>query len=187
MPSSSETNKTPVLSNKVVIGAAAVVVAAVVTVGAVIVSHQSSANPSNNTTPTIDYAVDAKVMLDQDSLQAAYDEAVKNAAERNVGLKYRNDAYSSNGTDFECYIVNSESNIFDMFLTIYSDAELTDQLFMSGLVPPGSGFEKIALEHALEKGDHTVYVVLTQVDTDEETGAQVIKNQITHTMDFHVT
>ena len=48
-------------------------------------------------------------------------------------------------------------------------------------------FRSITLDRALDEGDHTVYVVLTQVDTNEETGEQVIKNQITHTMDFHVT
>ena len=135
----------------------------------------------------IGYAAEASVMLDQNSLQAAFDEAMRNAAEGNVGLQYKNDAFSGNGTDFECYIVNSDSNIFDMFLTIFADAELTEQLFLSGLVPPGSGFESITLDRALDEGDHTVYVVLTQVDTNEETGEQVIKNQITHTMDFHVT
>jgi hypothetical protein len=29
-------------------------------------------------------------------------------------------------------------------------------------------------------------VALTQVETDEETGAQSIHNQVIHTMDFHV-
>lgn len=178
-------NQKPVLSNKVVIGAAAVVVAAVVGVGAFVATREpaESAAPA----PAIGYATDAKVMLDETSLQAAFDEAMKNAAEGNVGLKYQNDAYSKNGTDFKCYIANSESNVYDMFLTIFADQELTDRLFLSGLVPPGSGFENITLEHVLEKGDHTVYVVLTQVDTSEETGEQVIKNQITHTMDLHVT
>ena len=37
----------------------------------------------------------------------------------------------------------------------------------------------------LDEGDHTVYVSLTQVDIDEN-GQQVIKNQVMHTMDFHV-
>lgn len=72
-----------------------------------------------------------------------------------------------------------------MFLTIYADAELTDQIFLSGLVPVGSGFEQITLDRALEPGDHSVNVVVTQVDTDED-GVQVIKNQVAHTMDFHV-
>lgn len=135
----------------------------------------------------INYASEAKVLLDQDSLQAAMDEAMANARDGYIGLNYKNDAYSEDGTNFECYIVNSNSNIYDMFLTIYSDSEMTDQLFLSGLVPPGSGFEDIALSKALDSGDHTVYVALTQVDTDEETGEQVIKNQVVHTMDFHVT
>ena len=38
----------------------------------------------------------------------------------------------------------------------------------------------------MDSGTHTVYVVVTQVADDEETGEQVIKNQVIHTMDFHV-
>ena len=111
---------------------------------------------------------------------------MKNAKDGNIALLYKDNAYSTNGVDFDCYIVNSASNKYDMFLTIYADDALTDQIFLSGLVPPGSGFEQISLDRALETGDHTVGVVLTQVDTDE-TGAQVIKHQVAHTMEFHVT
>lgn len=135
----------------------------------------------------IGYAAEAKVMLNQDSLQAAFDAAMQNAAEGNIGLKYKNDAYSTDGTNFECYIANSEANIYDMFLTIFANSELTDQIFLSGLVPPGSGFENITLERSLDPGDHLVYVALTQVETDEETGEQAIMHQVVHTMDFHVT
>lgn len=137
-------------------------------------------------TPRIGYSTEARVMLDQNSLQAAMDEAMENAKDGNIALRYKNNAYSKNGTDFDCYILNSESNIYDMFLTIYADAELTDQIFLSGLVPPGSGFESITLSHALDPGAHTVYVAVTQVADDEETGEQVIKHQVMHTMDFHV-
>lgn len=181
MDSSAETKKTSAKSNKTIIAAAGIVAAAIVGVGVFVATRSQSNNDL-----TIGYAAEASVMLDQNSLQAAFDEAMRNAAEGNVGLQYKNDAFSDNGTDFECYIVNSDTNIFDMFLSIFADAEMTDQLFLSGLVPPGSGFENITLEHALDPGDHTVYVVLTQVETNEETGEQVIKNQITHTMDFHV-
>ena len=141
----------------------------------------------DNPVPKIGYASEATVLLDQDSLQAAMDAAMENARNSNVGLRYKNNAYSTDGINFECLIANSSANIYDMFLTIYADAELTDQIFLSGLVRPGSGFEKITLEHALESGDHRVYVALTQVDTDEETGEQMIKNQVVHTMDFHVS
>lgn len=134
----------------------------------------------------IGYATEAKVMLDEDSLQAAVDEAWKNAQEGNVALQYQNEAFSSDGKTFSCSIVNAPENLYDMFLTIYADQEMTDQVFLSELVPPGSGFDEITLDHALDTGDHTVYVVVTQVDTDETTGEQVIKNQVTHTIVFHV-
>ena len=114
------------------------------------------------------------------------DEARRNAAGNSVGLRYQNDAYSEDGTTFTCRIINSEVNLYDMFLTIFADAELTDQIFLSGLVPPGSGFESITLDHALDPGDHTVYVAVTQVTNDEETGEQVIRRQVMHTMEFHV-
>lgn len=134
---------------------------------------------------TIKYAADAGVVMDQASLQAAMDEAAANAANGNVALHYVNDAYSENGIDFECLIANSTGNAYDMYLQIFANAELTDEIFMSGLIPPGSGYEKISLEHALNPGVTTVYVVLTQVETSEG-GAQTIVNQIVHTMDFHV-
>lgn len=148
--------------------------------------RQNDNTGSEDGTPRVGYASEARVMLDQNSLQAAMDAAMEKAKDGNVALRYKNNAYSKNGTDFECYIVNSANNVFDMFLTIYADAELTDQVYLSGLVPPGSGFENITLDHALDSGTHTVYVVVTQVADDEESGEQVIKNQVIHTMDFHV-
>ena len=135
--------------------------------------------------PRIGYATEAKVMLDQESLQAAADEAQKNAREGRISLQYQNDAFSKDGKTFSCYIANAPSNLYDMFLTIYADAALTDQIFLSGLVPPGSGFEEITLDHKLEQGDHTVYVAITQVDTGDD-GEQTIKNQVMHTIEFHV-
>ena len=62
---------------------------------------------------------------------------------------------------------------------------MTDQLFLSQLVRPGSGFEKITLDRALDSGTNVVYVAVTLVDTEED-GTQSIKAQVVHTMDFHV-
>ena len=141
---------------------------------------------SDENVPKLGYSADAKVMLDQDSLQAAVSAAMENAQAGNIALLYKNNAYSDDGINFECYIANSAYNAYDMYLTIFADGEMTDQIFLSLLVPPGSGFDNITLEHALDPGDHTVYVGLTQVAVDEETGEQVIQGQVFHTMDFHV-
>jgi hypothetical protein len=163
-----------------------IIIAAAIVAAAVIIVVGITLNQPKDTGPGIGYATEAKVMLDQESLQAAMDAAAENAKKGNIGLMYQNDAYSVDGRNFQCYIVNSPSNEYDMFITIFADADLTDELYLSQLVPPGSGFEKLKLEHALSVGSHTVYVALTQVETDAETGEQTIRNQIVHTMDFHV-
>lgn len=183
MDSSMETKNAPEKPNKVRM---TTVVAAVVIVALLAVIIVLLVRPSGGDDSGIGYASEAKVMLDEDDLQAAVDAALRNAEDGNVALQYQNDAFSNDGKTFSCNIVNSPENLYDMFLTIYADSELKDQIFLSELVPPGSGFEKITLDHALPAGDNTVYVVVTQVDTEEETGEQVIKNQVTHTIVFHV-
>jgi hypothetical protein len=168
------------LSTKAVVAVAAVVVAAVVAVAAVVVIQSRKSDTG------IGYAAEATVMLDQNSLQEAMDKAMENAREGNVALQYKDNAYSTDGSNFDCYIVNSANNLYDMFITIYADLDMTDELYLSQLVPPGSGFEHLTLEHPLDVGDHTVYVALTQVETDEETGEQSVHKQVVYTMDFHV-
>lgn len=184
MEPSTEEKKPSGPSTRTVIMIAAIVIAIVIAIAAAVVLRGGDRKSDG---PAIGYSAEARVMLDQDSLQAAMDRAIENAKGKNVSLKYKNNAYSTDGVNFDCYIVNSASNLYDMFLTIYADAELADQIFLSELVPPGSGFESITLDHALDAGDHTVYVGLTQVQTDEETGEQTLVAQVWHTMDFHVT
>lgn len=171
-------------SNKVIIAAAAVIIVLLV---AVVLLLLRPTNIEDDGVPKLGYDSGASVVLDEASLQAAVDEAMRNAREGNVALLYENNAYSEDGKTFSCYVANDKANLYDMFLTIYADASLTDQIFLSGLVPPGSGFEEIELDRALDPGDHLVYVAVTQVDIDEETGEQVLKNQVVHTMEFHVT
>ena len=180
-----ETTGTIALSTKAIVTAAAVVVAAVGVATTVIIAavtgNQQEA-PSG-----IGYASEANAILTQEEMQAAMDAALANGRDGNVALLYKDNAYSTDGVNFSCDIVNSQYNSHDMFLTIFADAEMTDQIFLSQLVPPGSGFESITLEHPLEQGDHVVYVALTQVARDEDTGEEYIHKQVVHTMDFHVT
>lgn len=172
-------------SNKVLIAVGVIIIVLLAAVIAILLTRPSLTNIDDEGVPKLGYATDAKVLLDQDALQAAVDEAQRNAKESMVALQYQNDAFSTDGKTFSCHIANAPANLYDMFLTIYADADLTDQIFLSDLVPPGSGFEEITLSHALESGDHTVYVAVTQVATDEN-GKQAIKNQVMHTIDFHV-
>jgi hypothetical protein len=170
-------------SNKnIIIVAAVIVLVVVIAAAAVVVTVLGNKDDDS----VIGYSTDAQVLVTQEDIDKAMEEALANADNGDIALSYKNDAFSTDGTNFECYIINSEYNTYDMYLTIYADAQLTDELFLSQLVPPGSGFENITLEHPLEDGDHTVYVGLTQVAKDEETGVESIVNQVIYTMVFHV-
>ena len=177
--------KTAANSKKVIIAAAAVVVVVIIAAIAVVVAL-SGGKETESDSGRIGYSSDAVVVLDEDALQAALDEAAANAEMGNVALWYQNNAYSDDGTHFTCFIGNSKGNLPDAFFSIFTDAELTDQVYLSTLVPPGSGFEEIELEHPLDPGDHTVYVAVTLV-SDDENGEQVMVGQVVHTMEFHVS
>lgn len=174
--------------NKLVIAIAALAVVIAVSAGAIVytLNGQETDPPAVDSGLTIGYATDASVFLDQSSIQAAMDEALRNARDNYVSLWYQNNAFSEDGVNFTCRIGNSASNLYDMFLTIYADPNMTDQIFLSQLLRPGTGFEKIKLEHALSPGTTMVYVVVSLVHTAED-GTQTIKAQVSHTMDFNVS
>lgn len=172
-----------------------VLIAAVVALIAVIAVRPSTVAdaPENETAETpeeetgkkrVGYA-EGTVAVDSDSLQAAVDEMNRQAAEGGVRLQYKNDAISHDGgTTFSCYIANAETNKYDMFIDIYSDAALTDEVFLSELMRPGTAFEEITLSHPLEEGENLVYVAFTQVEDVD--GEQTIHAQVVATMNFIV-
>ena len=135
-------------------------------------------------TGRVQYATEGVTIVDdQNAIQKAAEE-IFNAPDDTIGLTYKNDAYSSDGQNFDCLIANSDMNTYDAFFTICADDAMTDELYVSGLLRPGQAFEKIRLEHPLESGNHTVYVTIALVD--EVDGEQTIVNHMTYTMDFHV-
>ncbi len=136
----------------------------------------------------IGYATNA-VASDPVTLQQQVDEMYAKADEPGIALEYKNVMVSEDGLNFDCYIGNSADNIYDMFIAIYADAQMTDELFLSDLLRPGSRFEKLTLERKLEPGNYTGYVVYTQVKDEAETGdvpIQVIQAQVATTIDIKV-
>ena len=140
-------------------------------------------NISDNATPMIGYAEGVTVVEDPEALQKLVDDMYQKAAEGTIALEYKNEAFSADGKTFSCYIANSVDNRYDMYVQIFADQELTDQLLLTGLIRPGSAFDNIELEHALDAGTHRVYVAFTQVEDDLAT----IHAQVFVTMDFTVS
>lgn len=137
----------------------------------------------------IGYATEGVVATDPETLQDAVDEMYKEAQEPGVSLEYKDIAISNDGKNFRCYIGNSEKNAYDMFIAIYADAALTDELFLSELLRPGSRFEEITLEQTLSPGVHTAYIVYTQVvdeENSEDVMVQTIHAQVATTINLEV-
>lgn len=133
-------------------------------------------SPAEEESTGLQYAAEGVMVLDDDG-SGIYDVLEPNS----IALEFKNDAFSNDGKTFACYLGNSALNEHDMCVGIYSDPELTDQLYLSGLVRPGSGLESITLDKELSEGDHRVYIAFTQMEDPKTIHAQTI-----YTMDFHV-
>lgn len=109
------------------------------------------------------------VFLDEDSLQAQVDAAFKQAAEGSMVLQFKNTAVSKDGTHFECEIGNAIENPYDMYINIYKDSSLEEQILLTGLIPPGSGIYEFDSEKPIFPGSYEAILVLTQVEDDHQT------------------
>lgn len=109
------------------------------------------------------------VALDENSLEKQLEELQKNA-EGYISLEYQNDAYSMDGKNFTCYLANAEENTEDMFIGIFTDATMTKQIYLSGLLRPGSVIQNFTSEIPFEeKGVYSAVAIFTTVSDDHET------------------
>lgn len=118
---------------------------------------------------TLGYENGAVVVSDQDELQRLVDGMVEMTKDGMVSLEYKNVASSSDGKNFSCYIANSVKNKYDMYLGIYSDMTLEEELFLTQLLRPGTGIEEFEAARTLEPGSYDAVLVFTQVKEDHET------------------
>ena len=132
--------------------------------------------------PKIGYEEGITVVDDPDAFQKAVDEINADAEKGGIPIEYRNDAHSSDGRTLECYIGNPANASYDIYINIFFDDQYTDQLYLSGLIPPGKAMKELRLDHDLPEGDHRVFMAITQVEDDHAT----IRQQAFVTMDFHV-
>lgn len=118
---------------------------------------------------TIGYEGNGIVALSADEFQKTMDEIMKQAEEGMMDLRYKNIADSNDGVHFNCYIGNSENNLYDMYFNIYLGTDLDKQILLTGLVSPGSMIEEFESEIPLDPGDYEATLVFTQVKEDHST------------------
>jgi NADH:ubiquinone oxidoreductase subunit 3 (subunit A) len=123
------------------------------------------------------------IASDKDSLQKQVDEMFSKAADGYAELEYENSANSTDGQNFTCYVANSKSNKYDMFITLYEDSTFTNQIYLSGLISPGSAIDHFTLSKTLDEGSHDCVLVMTQVADDHST----MVAQVSYTLTLAVT
>lgn len=163
-----------------------VIVVVVAAAAVIIVLNRQSAPPiedlADGGVPPLGYAEGTTVTRDSNALQKAVDEMAEKLEKGSMMLEYEGDAYSADGENFTGYLANAAENTYDMYFDMYADSAFTDEIFLSGLVPPGKALNKFKTTRKLDKGDHKVYMAFTTVEDDHTTA----RSQILVTMTLHV-
>ena len=133
----------------------------------------------NNDNPLILDYDNSAVALDEDSLSKAVEELREKSKNGYVNLKFKNLATSNDGINFDCYLGNSDGNVYDMFFNIYKDATLSEQIYLSGLVSPGNVIESFESEIKLDPGEYSCMILFTSVSDDHTTMMSQIPVEIT--------
>ncbi len=97
------------------------------------------------------------------------EDAVKEDADNKFPLHFSTTATSSDGENFTCVLGNSEGAKYDIYFDMYADPDFTEQVFISGLIPPGSQLESFKTSKKFPEGNTEVFLVVTLVDDDHKT------------------
>ena len=108
-------------------------------------------------------------VVNYEDAQQLYDEMQERADEGMVGVEYSNVARSEDGTHFTCILKNPVRNGYDMYMNIYKDDNMEEQILLTGLIPAGSGIEEFESEIPLESGEYKSVLVMTLVEDDHST------------------
>lgn len=155
----------------VIISAAALILSGIAAVLLIIGNYEKSPNNPSGV-DTQKYFEDGKLKYDDGAVVLGTDnpnQILEEIQEGYLSLSHKTQAVSSDGENFECYILNGIENKYDFFINIYKDKTAEEQLLLTGLIPPGSGIDHFKSEIKLEPGEYEALLVITQVEDDHET------------------
>lgn len=154
----------------IIVVLAALLIAGLVTVIVLLLDKddEPTQNNNNQSDGLINYQPGV-IGVDVEDFQEKFNKAVEEMKNSSIGLVFNNYAVSNDGVNFKCYIGNAEANTKDMYFNIYKDTSFSEQILLTGLIPPGSGIDTFESEIDLEPGTYEAVLVLTQVDDDHST------------------
>lgn len=123
--------------------------------------------PAEETTSSGGIAYEANVGMIKPNEDLA--EKLKEGVGDRIPLHFSTTAVSSDGENFKCVLGNPDGAQYDIYFDIYADNDCTDQIYLSGLIAPGSQLEGFTSKKTFPKGTQDVVLVITQVEDDHNT------------------
>ena len=108
-------------------------------------------------------------VLSPDKLQQWNESALQEAQDTQIPVSFSPTVTSSDGVNFDCEIGNPPGAKYYMYLDIYSDTTLEEEVYLSGLLAPGTGITSFTTSKTFPKGDTEGVLVLTTVREDQQT------------------
>lgn len=124
-----------------------------------------SETTSGNVIPT---EVNAKV-LDPDKMKEWNESVLAEMEDNQIPVAFSPTATSSDGENFSCEIGNPPGAKYLMYLDMYADTSLEEQVYLSGLLEPGQGITEFKTSKTFPKGETDIVLVLTTVQDDHST------------------
>ncbi len=108
-------------------------------------------------------------VLNPDKLKNWNESALQEAQDTQIPISFSPTATSADGTNFLCEIGNPPGAKYYMYLDIYSDTTLQEEVYLSGLLEPGKGITSFKTNRPFPKGETDAVLVLTTVQDDQQT------------------
>lgn len=157
-------------SNKTVVIILIIVIILLLAGGAVFFILNANKSPESESTggKQIPLEISAGV-LSPDQLKNWNEQALKEAEDNQIPVIYTPTATSTDGVNFECEIGNPTGAKYYMYLDLYSDTSLEEEIYLSGLIEPGKGITSFSTSKTFPKGETDTVLVLTTVREDQKT------------------
>lgn len=157
-------------SNKTVIIILIIVIILLLAGGATFFILNANKSPESESTggKQIPLEINAGV-LSPDKLKEWNESALQEMEDNQIPMIYSPTATSTDGVNFECEIGNPAGAKYYMYLDLYSDTSLEEEIYLSGLLEPGKGITSFSTSKTFPQGETDTVLVFTTVQDDQKT------------------
>lgn len=108
-------------------------------------------------------------VLSPDKLKEWNESVLAEIEDNQVPIIFAPTATSVDGENFSCEIGNPAGAKYYIYLDMYSDTSLSEEVYLSGLLAPGQGITGFKTNKSFSTGETDIVLVITTVQDDRKT------------------